>query len=166
MGGEWGVGTSLVMEKVSARWRGVVSGFLQQGYAVGYLLAAVVAFLMLDRYGWRPMFFLGGLPALLVLFIRFGVQESEIWKKTKAESWTDLARGIASCWKLWLYLTILTAVMHCCSHGTQDMYPTFMKQFRGLDAKVYSQIVVVMMAAPSWAGSPSGCSRTALDGGG
>ncbi len=60
MGGEWGVGTSLVMEKVPPEWRGVLSGFLQEGYAAGYLLAAVAAYFMLDRFGWRPMFFLGG----------------------------------------------------------------------------------------------------------
>ncbi len=81
MGGEWGVGASLVMEKVSAKWRGAVSGFLQQGYAVGYLLAAVAAFFMLERFGWRPMFFLGGVPALLALFIRVAVKESDVLAK-------------------------------------------------------------------------------------
>ena len=84
MGGEWGVGTSLVMEKVPAKWRGVLSGFLQEGYAAGYLLAAVAAFFMLDRFGWRPMFFLGGAPALLALFIRFAVKESEVWQKNQS----------------------------------------------------------------------------------
>jgi SHS family lactate transporter-like MFS transporter len=79
MGGEWGVGASLVMEKVPAKWRGVLSGLLQEGYAFGYLLAAVAAHFMLDRYGWRPMFFLGGIPALLALFVRFGIRESEVW---------------------------------------------------------------------------------------
>ena len=145
MGGEWGVGASLVMEKVSSKWRGAVSGFLQQGYATGYLLAAVAAFFMLERLGWRPMFFLGGVPALLALFIRVAVKESDVWQKTKAESWSQLGRGIASHWKLWIYLTLLMAAMNFSSHGTQDMYPTFMKEFRGLDAKVYSQIVIVMM---------------------
>ena len=106
MGGEWGVGTSLAMEKVPAKWRGVLSGLLQEGYAAGYLLAAVAAFFMLDRWGWRPMFFLGGLPALLALFIRVAVKESEVWRKTKAESWSHLGRGIASHWKLLLYLTL------------------------------------------------------------
>ena len=70
MGGEWGVGTSLVMEKVPARWRGVLSGLLQEGYAAGYLLAAVAAWFMLESFGWRAMFLLGGLPALLALFVR------------------------------------------------------------------------------------------------
>ena len=146
MGGEWGLGTSLVMEKVSSKWRGVLSGLLQEGYAAGYLLAAVAAFFMLDRYGWRPMFFLGGAPALLALFIRVSVRESEVWQKSKAESWSQLGRSIASHWKLWIYLTLLMAMMNFSSHGTQDMYPTFMQQFRGLDAKVYSQVVIVMMS--------------------
>ncbi len=146
MGGEWGVGTSLVMEKVPAKWRGLLSGFLQEGYAAGYLLAAVAAFFMLDRWGWRPMFFLGGAPALVALFIRFAVKESDVWRKTKAESWSHLGRGIVSHWKLWIYLTLLMAMMNFSSHGTQDMYPTFMKQFRGLDPQVYSQVVIVMMS--------------------
>src|SRR5919198_1676201 len=70
MGGEWGVGASLAMEKVPPRLRGLLSGFLQQGYAMGYLLAAVCYFFLFERWGWRPMFFLGGLPALLALFVR------------------------------------------------------------------------------------------------
>jgi SHS family lactate transporter-like MFS transporter len=145
MGGEWGVGVSLVMEKVSVKWRGLLSGLLQEGYAFGYLLAAVAAFFMLERFGWRPMFILGGAPALLALLICFGVKESEVWQKNKAESWSQLGRGIAAHWKLWIYLTILMAMMNFASHGTQDMYPTFMQKFRGLDTEVYAQIVIVMM---------------------
>ncbi len=145
MGGEWGVGTSLVMEKVPAKWRGVLSGFLQEGYATGYLLSAVAAYFMLDRFGWRPMFWLGGAPALLALFIRFFIRESEVWQRSKAESWSHLGRGILSHWRLFIYLTLLMAMMNFSSHGTQDMYPTFMKSFRGLDAKVYSKIVIIMM---------------------
>jgi SHS family lactate transporter-like MFS transporter len=145
MGGEWGVGTSLVMEKVPPKWRGVLSGLLQEGYAAGYLLAAVAAYFLLDRWGWRPLFFLGGAPALLALFIRFAIKESDVWQKTKAESWSQLGRGIASHWKLWIYLTILMAMMNFSSHGTQDMYPTFMKEFRGLETRVFAQVVIVMM---------------------
>src|SRR5579884_647741 len=102
MGGEWGVGASLVMEKVPPRWRGVLSGFLQEGYAAGYLLAAVAAYFLLDRFGWRPLFYLGGAPALLALGIRLGVRESDVWRKSKAENWSQLGRGIAAHWPLWL----------------------------------------------------------------
>ena len=125
MGGEWGVGASLVMEKVPARWRGVLSGLLQEGYAVGYFLAAVAAYFMLERFGWRSMFFVGGAPALLAVFIRFFIKESEVWQQSKAESWSQLGRGIASHWKLWVYLTLLMAMMNFSSHGTQDMLSDF-----------------------------------------
>jgi SHS family lactate transporter-like MFS transporter len=102
MGAEWGVGASLAMEKVPPRWRGVLSGFLQEGYAVGYLLAAVCSFFVYPTWGWRPMFFIGGLPALLALFVRFRVKESEVWQTTRHGSWKDLGRGIAAQWRLFL----------------------------------------------------------------
>jgi SHS family lactate transporter-like MFS transporter len=145
MGGEWGVGASLVMEKISPKYRGLLSGFLQEGYAFGYLLSAVAAYFLLDRFGWRPMFLLGGIPALLALFIRFGIKESEVWQKTRAHNWSGLLRTIASHWKLWLYLTLLMAMMNFSSHGTQDLYPTFMKHYRAMNAKTYSSVVMVMM---------------------
>src|SRR6266566_4147132 len=135
MGGEWGVGASLVMEKVPPRYRGMVSGLLQEGYAVGYLLAAVCYFFVFPRWGWRPMFFIGGLPALLALFVRFKVKESEVWKKTKHESWGQLGRSIASNWKLFIYLTILLMMMNFVSHGTQDMYPTFLERHWGFNPR-------------------------------
>ena len=122
-----------------------LSGLLQEGYAVGYLLAAVAAYFILEPYGWRTMFLLGGAPALLAVFVRVFVKESEVWRTTKAESWSQLGRGIVRHWKLWVYLTILMAMMNFSSHGTQDSYPTFMKDFRGLKPSAYSQIVIVMM---------------------
>ena len=128
MGAEWGVGASLVMEKVPARYRGVVSGLLQQGYALGYLLAAVCYLLVFPHWGWRPLFFIGGLPALLALFVRARVKESEVWRETRHENWSGLGRAIISNWKLFLYLTILMAMMNMVSHGTQDMYPTFLER--------------------------------------
>jgi SHS family lactate transporter-like MFS transporter len=128
MGGEWGVGASLAMEKVPPRLRGVLSGLLQEGYAAGYLLAAICYFFVFPRWGWRPMFFIGGLPALLALFVRVNVKESEVWKKTRHESWGQLGRAIASHWKLFIYLTLLMMMMNFVSHGTQDMYPTFLQR--------------------------------------
>src|SRR5437773_734262 len=118
MGAEWGVGASLVMEKVPARLRGVMSGLLQQGYAAGYLLAALCYLLVFPHWGWRPLFFIGGLPALLALFVRARVQESAVWRETHHENWSGLGRAIASNWKLFLYLTGLMAMMNMVSHGT------------------------------------------------
>src|SRR3989454_12422814 len=96
MGGEWGVGASLAMEKVPPRWRGVLSGLLQEGYAAGFLLAALCSLVVLPRWGWRPMFFIGGLPALLAIFVRLRVKESEVWQKSKHETWGQLGRAITS----------------------------------------------------------------------
>ena len=128
MGGEWGVGASLVMEKVPPRLRGVVSGLLQQGYAAGYLLAALCYFFVFPHWGWRPLFFIGGLPALLALFVRARVKESDVWRETRHETWGGLGRAIVSNWKLFLYLVLLMAMMNLVSHGTQDMYPTFLQR--------------------------------------
>jgi SHS family lactate transporter-like MFS transporter len=128
MGGEWGVGASLAMEKVPARLRGLLSGFLQQGYATGYLLAALCYFFLYERVGWRPLFFIGGLPALLALFVRVRVKESEVWKKTRHETWGHLGRAIVSHWKLFLYIALLMMAMNFAAHGTQDMYPTFLER--------------------------------------
>jgi MFS transporter, SHS family, lactate transporter len=128
MGAEWGVGASLVMEKIPPRYRGVVSGLLQQGYALGYLLAALCYLFVFPHWGWRPLFFIGGLPALLALFVRARVKESEVWRETRHDTWSGLGRAIASNWKLFVYLTILMAMMNMVSHGTQDMYPTFLER--------------------------------------
>src|SRR5205085_4059165 len=112
MGGEWGVGASLAMEKVPPRLRGVLSGFLQQGYATGNLLAAGCYFLLFERWGWRPLFFIGGLPALLALFVRMRVKESEVWKKTRHESWGQLGSAITANWKMFLYMAVFMMTMN------------------------------------------------------
>src|SRR2546430_13135567 len=128
MGAEWGVGASLVMEKVPPRARGVVSGLLQQGYAAGYLLAAVCYFFVFPHWGWRPLFFIGGLPALLPLFARARVRESDVWRETRGETWSGLGRTIVRNLKTFLYITALMWVMNLVSHGTQDLFPTFLKR--------------------------------------
>lgn len=133
MGGQWGLGTSLAMEKVPTRIRGLLSGVLQQGYAIGYLLAALAYYLLFDRYSWRPLFFLGALPALCAAaFVAMYVEESAVWKQTRSESWGALGRTLAAHWKLFLYITVFMMSMHMISHGTQDMYPTFLQREWGL----------------------------------
>jgi SHS family lactate transporter-like MFS transporter len=145
MGGEWGVGASLAMEKVPPRLRGFLSGMLQEGYALGYLLAAVCFYLVFPRWGWRPMFFIGGLPALLGLFVRFKVKESEVWQKTRHSSWGNLGREIVSHWKLFLYLTLLMMMMNFASHGTQDMFPTFLKRHWGMKPTQVAIVTAISM---------------------
>ncbi|HEY3747011.1 MAG TPA: MFS transporter [Gemmatimonadaceae bacterium] len=145
MGGEWGVGASLAMEKAPTKSRGVLSGLLQEGYATGYLLAAVCYFFVFPRWGWRPMFFIGGLPALLALFVRYRVQESEVWERTKHKDWSSLGRGIVSHWKLFLYLTLLMAGMNFVSHGTQDMYPTFLQRDWGFSPQKRAALTAFSM---------------------
>jgi SHS family lactate transporter-like MFS transporter len=127
MGGEWGVGASLAMEHAPVRWRGVLSGILQSGYAIGYLLAAFAARLVLPNWGWRAMFWVGGIPALLALYIRTKVPESEAWKVHRVARTIDGPRIAWQHKRLSLYLIVLMFLMNCLSHGTQDLYPDFLR---------------------------------------
>ncbi len=127
LGAEWGVGTALVIEWVPVKWRGLTMGLLQQGYSFGFLLAGAAYYVVFPAWGWRPMFFIGGLPALLTLFIRFKVKESEAWKRSRTD-WGTYRRSIFSNWKLFLYLVLLMTMMNFAGHGTQDLYPQFLQQ--------------------------------------
>jgi MFS transporter, SHS family, lactate transporter len=151
MGAEWGVGASLVMEKVPVSRRGIFSGLLQQGYATGYLLAALCYFFVFPRWGWRPLFFIGGLPAILALYVRSQVSESEVWQRSRAGSWSDLGTMLAANWKMFLYITILMALMNGVSHGTQDLYPTLLKRDWG-----FQTTGVVALTAISMIGALTG----------
>jgi SHS family lactate transporter-like MFS transporter len=144
MGGEWGVGASLAMESVPSKWRGILSGFLQEGYALGYLVAALAYYLIFPHWGWRPLFFIGGLPALLTLFIRAKVRESEAWNQSRTD-WGGYTRAIFRNWKVFAYLVVLMTMMNLISHGTQDMYPTFLQQQRHFSPQATAMITVVSM---------------------
>lgn len=126
MGGEWGIGASLAMESIPAKSRGLVSGLLQSGYPCGFFFGALVNWLLIDHIGWRGLFIVGALPALLVLYIRRKVPESPAWTASQAvhgkRSLKDAMRGH---WKLAIYLMCLMAAFNMFSHGSQDMYHTF-----------------------------------------
>ena len=143
MGGEWGVGASLAMEAAPPRWRGVLSGILQSGYSTGYLLAAVAARFVLPAWGWRPMFWLGALPALLALYIRTKVPESEAWQQHRAASVFDVLRVVAATWKRFLYLVVLMTFMMFLSHGTQDLYPDFLKEVHHFTAQHVANVAIL-----------------------
>jgi SHS family lactate transporter-like MFS transporter len=144
MGGEWGVGASLALESVPAKWRGVLSGMLQEGYAAGYLLAAVAYALIFPHVGWRVMFFVGGLPGLLSLFVIVKVKETEAWRQSRTD-WATYRRAIFANRKLFFYLIGLMAMMNFISHGTQDMYPTFLRVERHFSVHMTSIITIVSM---------------------
>ncbi len=144
MGGEWGVGASLAMESVPTKWRGTLSGLLQEGYALGYLLAAVAYFTAFPHWGWRSLFFIGGLPALLTIFIRAKVKESEAWHRSRTD-WSSYRRAVFGNWRRFLYLVLLMAMMNFISHGTQDFYPTFLQQQRGFSPRMTAFITMISM---------------------
>jgi len=144
MGGEWGVGASLVMESIPPRLRGRVSGLLQSGYPMGYFLAALVFKFAFVHIGWRGMFFVGMAPALLVAFIRMGVEEPAGHEQRIAAGGGTLMgtlRAIGTNWKLALYLIVLMTAFNFFSHGTMDMYPTFLQKQHGFDASLTGEIV-------------------------
>ena len=143
MGGEWGVGASLAMEAAPVRWRGILSGILQSGYSIGYLLAAVAARFILPAWGWRPMFWIGALPALLALYIRTKVPESEAWKQHRAKNTGQVLRVVASHWRRFMYLVVLMTFMMFLSHGTQDLYPDFLQEVHRASAAVRANIAVI-----------------------
>ncbi len=144
MGGEWGLGASLAMETVPARTRGLLSGILQQGYPVGYLLAAVVFRFVFPVLGWRWMFFIGVLPALLSLFIRFGVKESPVWVQSqKARATQNLGQSVKQNLGLFAYMAVLMAAFNFMSHGTQDNYPTFLRVQRHFSPDTVSTIAII-----------------------
>jgi len=147
MGGEWGVGASLAMESVPARWRGVLSGVVQSGYSIGYLLAALAARVVLPLWGWRAMFWVGGIPALLAFYIRFRVKESEAWKQHRAPTVGAILRTASGHWKIFSYLVLLMTLMMFLSHGTQDLYPHFLKEVHGFSLPTISYVAILYNVA-------------------
>jgi SHS family lactate transporter-like MFS transporter len=210
MGGEWGVGASLAMEAVPSRWRGILSGVLQEGYAIGYLMASLAYLFVFPLLGWRAMFFIGGAPAILAWFIRRKVKESEVWERTRRKDWSelwsvvrshlkayfmiaagialaDLARTHLAAWtgiplpvflagtgsvlaracmvfcgamliafmadvtwrvaeghrRLFFYLVALMTMMNFVAHGTQDMFPTFLKEHRGFSPRLTAIVTII-----------------------
>jgi MFS transporter, SHS family, lactate transporter len=148
MGGQWGVGVTLAMEQVPTKLRGTMSGILQEGYAIGYLLAAGAFYLLFDRFSWRPLFFIGPIPAVLFAgFVLFTVRESAVWESSRKSSWGALGRSLTGHWKLFVYFILLMMALHMSSHGTQDIYPTFLERVWHLSARDRAWISSLAMGA-------------------
>jgi SHS family lactate transporter-like MFS transporter len=142
MGGEWGIGASLTMESVKPEARGAVSGLLQSGYPTGYLLASVIYATLFNTIGWRGMFMVSALPALLVLYIRRNVPESPGWNPERARAATTF-KVLRSHWRIALYGIVLMTAFNFFSHGTQDIYPTFLQVQHGFDAHKTGTIAII-----------------------
>jgi SHS family lactate transporter-like MFS transporter len=146
MGGEWGIGASLALETIPAKSRGIVSGILQEGYPVGFFLASL-ANLALPHIGWRAMLTLGVLPALLILFIRRHVPESPAWEaehKAGGAGGTNFLTAMKGRWPLLLYAVVLMTCFNFFSHGSQDIYPTFLKVQHRFDAATVTALTMVL----------------------
>jgi SHS family lactate transporter-like MFS transporter len=144
MGGEWGLGASLAMESIPPRLRGPVSGLLQSGYPSGYFVASLVYFLLFDTIGWRGMFMVGVAPALLVLLIRIHVKESPAFEAALKKPRTNPIAELFRHWKIALYMIVLMAAFNAFSHGTQDLYPTFLQVQHHFDTHLTGTLTAIM----------------------
>lgn len=149
MGGEWGLGAALTMEMLPPERRGLFSGLLQSGYMVGYLLAALAFFAVFTftHWDWRGLFAIGALPALLILYIRTSVPESPAWLAGRAQRISApgnfLLKSFVAHWPLFIYAIVFMAALNALSHGTQDLYATFLQKQHGFSAGTTSLISIV-----------------------
>jgi len=145
MGGEWGVGAALTFETLPPEGRGFFSGLLQEGYAVGYLMAALAYGLAFRFVGWRGMFVIGALPALLVIYIRTKVKESPAWTQGRASRMAErrLGKDILTYAGSFAFLVLLMFAFNSFSHGSQDLYPTFLQRDHGFSPQTVGFIAII-----------------------
>ena len=144
MGGEWGLGAASSWNRFRRRLRGPVSGLLQSGYPSGYFVASLVYFLLFDTIGWRGMFMVGVAPALLVLLIRIHVKESPVFEGRRGKRARTPIAELFRHWKIALYMIVLMAAFNAFSHGTQDLYPTFLQQQHHFDTHLTGTLTAIM----------------------
>ncbi|MSV35062.1 MAG: MFS transporter [Bryobacterales bacterium] len=156
MGGNWGVGASLALESVPAKWRGTVSGLLQEGYSFGNLLAAIAYFTIFPVWGWRAMFFVGAIPALLTVALCLKVSEPEAWKEQRTNDWGTYKAAVFGNLPRFGYMILLMTMMTFISHGTQDMYPTYLQRQRHFDVPMTAIITSISMIGAMMGGLVGG----------
>jgi SHS family lactate transporter-like MFS transporter len=147
MGGEWGVGAALALETLPAKGRGFFSGLLQEGYVIGFLAASIISRFAFDYVGWRGMFVIGAMPALLVFYIRRNVPESPAWlagSQARRASIGELLAAVRLHLPLLLYMILLMACFNAFSHGSQDLYKPFLKVQRGFSGETSDTLIIIM----------------------
>jgi SHS family lactate transporter-like MFS transporter len=143
MGGYWGIGASLAMESAPRRWRGLLSGLMQAGYPLGYLLAAVAMETILPALGWKALFLCGFVVALLITFLSLRAPESKAWHQHRMPTVSAIFRTLFQHRRSFAYLLLVMSVMTCLSHGTQDLYPDFLKTVHNLSRTAISQMAIL-----------------------
>jgi SHS family lactate transporter-like MFS transporter len=143
MGGYWGVGASLVMESAPRRWRGLLSGLLQSGYPFGYLLAAMVLRLVEPRLGWQSMFLSGLVLAAVIALLTLRAPESGAWELHRLPSIRGVAHTLWAHRRSFVYLLLVMSMMTCLSHGTQDLYPDFLKTAHGMTNRTIAALAIL-----------------------
>lgn len=149
MGGEWGLGAALTMEMLPPNRRGLIGGMLQSGYMWGFLLAAAVYYFVFTytHWDWRALFIIGALPALLIFYIRTGVPESPVWLAGRAKNLSVgpafLLKSIGAHWPLFIYAIAFMGALNAMSHGTQDLYATFLQKQHGFSPGTTSLLAII-----------------------
>jgi SHS family lactate transporter-like MFS transporter len=143
MGGYWGIGASLVMESSPKRWRGLFSGIMQAGYSGGYLLAAIALRTIEPRFGWRWMFLCGLVLAAIIAALTLLSPESTSWEKHRLASFGEVIRVLWEHKKDFVYLVLMMTAITCLSHGTQDLYPDFLKTVHKFSNAVVSNLAIL-----------------------
>ncbi|SBS37430.1 Putative sialic acid transporter [Marinomonas spartinae] len=143
MGGIWGVASALAMETIPSKSRGFMSGLFQAGYPAGYLLASIIFGLFYTHVGWRGMFVIGALPILMLPYIYFKVPESPVWLANQVvKERVSIIGTIKDNWRVCGFMVLLMTCFNFFSHGSQDLYPTFLKVQHGFDAHTVSIIAI------------------------
>jgi SHS family lactate transporter-like MFS transporter len=143
MGGYWGIGASLVMESSPRRWRGLFSGIMQAGYSLGYLLAAVALRTIEPSFGWRWMFLCGLVLAALIAVLTMLSPESSSWQKNQLAGFSEIGGVLWEHKKDFVYLVLMMTAITCLSHGTQDLYPDFLKTVHGFSNSIVSNLAIL-----------------------
>jgi MFS transporter, SHS family, lactate transporter len=145
MGGEWGVGAALAFETLPTEGRGFFSGILQEGYSAGYLMAALVYGTIFRFVGWRGMFVIGALPAFLVIYIRTKVDESPAWQQDREARQVKkpIGKEIGTYLGTFAFMVLLMFAFNSFSHGSQDLYPTFLQKDHNFSPQIVGMIAVI-----------------------
>jgi MFS transporter, SHS family, lactate transporter len=146
MGGYWGIGASLVMESSPARSRGLFSGILQAGYSLGYLLAAAAMPVVVPRFGWQWVFLGGLILAVPIVTLAMLAEEPQAWRRNRASGLGEIGRALWTNKGVFLYLVLLMTAITCYSHGSQDLYPDFLKSVHGFSSLAVSNLAILYNA--------------------